>query len=92
MRLIINMLLLHLHFARVVAQQSSVCSTYGVGLPTACVVDLGFQKTSVACVDEGISLPDVRIKLPIGVSNCFNILREAIQFHSQDPKISELLR
>ncbi|VDM35145.1 unnamed protein product [Hydatigera taeniaeformis] len=77
-RQIINMLLLSLHFSRVVVQQASVCATYGVGLPTACVIDLGFQKTSISCVDEGISLPDVRVKLPVGASSCLQALRTAL--------------
>ncbi|VDN19019.1 unnamed protein product [Dibothriocephalus latus] len=54
-----GMLLTNLKFARVVVQQASACATYGVGLPTACVVDIGSQKTSVACVDEGVSLPEL---------------------------------
>ncbi|EUB58127.1 Actin-related protein 8 [Echinococcus granulosus] len=83
-RQIMNMLLLGLRFSRVVVQQASVCATYGVGLPTACVIDLGFQKTTISCVDEGISLPDVRVKLPIGVCNCLQTLRAAIYRFTRD--------
>ena len=36
--------------------QESVCATFGAGLPYACVVDVGDQKTSVCCVDDGVSL------------------------------------
>uniref|UniRef100_A0A0V0J4C9 Uncharacterized protein n=1 Tax=Schistocephalus solidus TaxID=70667 RepID=A0A0V0J4C9_SCHSO len=78
-----GMLLTNLKFARVVVQQASACATYGVGLPTACVVDIGSQKTSVACVDEGVSLPEVRVTLPIGFSDClftFFQLLEAVCF------------
>ncbi|KAL5112755.1 Actin-related protein 8 [Taenia crassiceps] len=92
-RQIMNMLLLGLRFSRVVVQQASVCATYGVGLPTACVIDLGFQKTSISCVDEGISLPDVRVKLPIGIGNCFQTLRAAIyRFTSERIELSKLLQ
>ncbi|UYV65723.1 ACTR8 [Cordylochernes scorpioides] len=35
--------------------QESVCATFGAGLSTACVVDVGDQKISVACVEDGIS-------------------------------------
>ena len=35
--------------------QESVCATFGAGLPYACVVDVGDQKTSVCCVDDGMS-------------------------------------
>ena len=89
----VGMLLLNLHFSRVVVQQSSVCATYGVGLPTACVIDLGFHKTSIACVDEGISLPDIRVRLPIGVSSCFQDLRMALKSSNQDnDALMELLQ
>lgn len=92
-RQITNMLLLDLRFSRVVVQQVSVCATYGVGLPTACVIDLGFQKTSISCVDEGISLPDVRVKLPIGIGNCFQTLRAALYRSTRGrTELSELMQ
>ncbi|KAL5963213.1 Actin-related protein 8 [Taenia solium] len=92
-RQIMNMLLLGLRFSRVVVQQVSVCATYGVGLPTACVIDLGFQKTSISCVDEGISLPDVRVKLPIGIGDCFQTLRAALyRFARGRIELSELVQ
>uniref|UniRef100_A0A0X3P4Z1 Uncharacterized protein n=1 Tax=Schistocephalus solidus TaxID=70667 RepID=A0A0X3P4Z1_SCHSO len=85
-----GMLLTNLKFARVVVQQASACATYGVGLPTACVVDIGSQKTSVACVDEGVSLPEVRVTLPIGFSDClftfFNFLKQCASEKSEVSK------
>uniref|UniRef100_A0A5K3FFC0 Actin-related protein 8 n=1 Tax=Mesocestoides corti TaxID=53468 RepID=A0A5K3FFC0_MESCO len=92
-RQIVDMLLRNLKFARLVVQQASVCATYGVGLPTACVVDFGFQKTSISCVDEGISIPDVRVTLPVGVSDCLRTLHAAMKHHSRDkPLILERLK
>lgn len=40
--------------------QESVCSTFGAGVSSACVVDVGASKTSISCVDEGISLEECR--------------------------------
>lgn len=33
----------------------------GAGLGYACVVDVGDQKTSVSCVEDGISHPSTRV-------------------------------
>lgn len=40
--------------------KESLAATYGAGLSNACVVDIGAVKTSVACVDEGLIIPDTR--------------------------------
>lgn len=41
-------------------EQDSVCATFGAGMSSACVVDIGAQKTSIACIEEGSILPDSR--------------------------------
>jgi actin-related protein 8 len=41
-------------------------ATYGAGLSNACVVDIGAQTTTIACVDEGAIIPDSRINLKYG--------------------------
>ncbi|KAG8691727.1 actin-like protein arp8 [Ceratobasidium sp. 423] len=47
-------------------RQESLCTAFGAGLSTACVVDIGAVKTSIACVDEGQVVPDTRITLDLG--------------------------
>lgn len=42
------------HTATIVHQES-VCATFGSGLSSACVVDVGDQKTSLCCVEDGVS-------------------------------------
>ena len=32
-----------------------MCATYGAGLSTACVVDVGEEKTHICCVEDGMS-------------------------------------
>lgn len=39
-----------------------VAATFGAGLGYACVVDVGDQKTSVSCVEDGISHPSTRVR------------------------------
>ena len=40
---------------------------FGIGY--ACIVDVGDQKTSVSCVEDGISHPDTRMHLDYGGSD-----------------------
>jgi len=40
--------------------QESLAATYGAGISNACVVDIGAVKTSIACVEEGLVLPETR--------------------------------
>lgn len=46
--------------------QDHVAATFGAGLGYACVVDVGDQKTSVSCVEDGISHPNTRVRLAYG--------------------------
>lgn len=39
-----------------------MAATFGAGLGVACVVDVGDQKTSVSCVEDGISHRNTRVK------------------------------
>lgn len=39
----------------IIVHQESVCAAFGSGLSSACVVDVGDQKTSVCCVEDGVS-------------------------------------
>ncbi|KAF3940077.1 hypothetical protein ABW19_dt0201028 [Dactylella cylindrospora] len=46
--------------------QESVAATYGAGFSSACIVDIGAQKTSISCVEEGMVIPDSRLNLNYG--------------------------
>lgn len=69
LRWIIEMLLGQLHFGSIVLQQENVCVTYSTGLPTACVVSMHETSISVSCIEEGISIPEGRIKLLYGTGD-----------------------
>ncbi|KAK4661925.1 Actin-like protein arp8 [Podospora pseudopauciseta] len=63
--------LLHLciewfEFSRVAFIQESMAATFGAGYTQACVVDCGAQKTSIACVEDGLCIEDSRINLKFG--------------------------
>ena len=38
-----------------------MCATFGTGVGSACVVDVGDQKTSISCVEDGLSQPATRL-------------------------------
>uniref|UniRef100_A0A8C4NC82 Actin related protein 8 n=1 Tax=Eptatretus burgeri TaxID=7764 RepID=A0A8C4NC82_EPTBU len=80
---IMNMLLNSMGFTGVIVQQESVCATFGCGLSCACVVDIGDQKMSVCCVEDGISHRNTRLWLEYGgadVTRCFYWLMERSGF------------
>uniref|UniRef100_A0A8C5DEN6 Actin-related protein 8 n=1 Tax=Gouania willdenowi TaxID=441366 RepID=A0A8C5DEN6_GOUWI len=60
---VVNMLLLNMGFSALIVHQESVCATFGSGLSSACVVDVGDQKTSLCCVEDGVSHRNSRMCL-----------------------------
>ncbi|XP_008413031.1 actin-related protein 8 [Poecilia reticulata] len=66
---IVNMLLHNMGFSAIIVHQESVCATFGSGLSSACVVDVGDQKTSICCVEDGVSHRNSRLCLAYGGSD-----------------------
>jgi len=48
---------------------TAVCASFGAGLSFACVVDVGDQKTSICCVEDGFSSRNTRLTLDYGGSD-----------------------
>ncbi|CAB3385566.1 Hypothetical predicted protein [Cloeon dipterum] len=63
---LVNLLLTRLNFGSCFLVQDHVAATFGAGLGSACVIDVGDQKTSISCVDDGMSQPSTRIRLDYG--------------------------
>lgn len=61
LRELMNLLLLKMGFGSCFLVQDHTAATFGAGLGYACVVDVGDQKTSVSCVEDGISHPSTRV-------------------------------
>jgi len=53
-------------FNRICFIQESMAATFGAGYTQACVVDVGAQKTSVTCVEDGLCIEDSRVNLKYG--------------------------
>lgn len=43
-----------------------MAAIFGAGLSSACVVDIGAEKTSISCVDDAISHTNTRIRMDYG--------------------------
>ncbi|XP_006169350.1 actin-related protein 8 isoform X2 [Tupaia chinensis] len=80
---LVNMILMKMGFSGIVVHQESVCATFGSGLSSTCIVDVGDQKTSVCCVEDGVSHRNTRLCLAYGgsdVSRCFYWLMQRAGF------------
>ncbi|XP_076469344.1 actin-related protein 8-like [Babylonia areolata] len=87
-----ELLLFNMGFEAVIVHQESVCATFGAGLPNACVVDVGDQKTSVCCVDDGMSQHATRITMEYGgsdITRCLYNLLKRSGAHLPEMKLSD---
>ncbi|XP_055024327.2 actin-related protein 8 [Misgurnus anguillicaudatus] len=91
---IVNMLLVNIGFSAVVVHQESVCTTLGSGVSSACVVDVGDEKTSVCCVEDGVSHRNSRLCLAYGgsdVTRCFFWLMQRAGFPYRECRLTNKL-
>ncbi|KAI9321611.1 hypothetical protein BX666DRAFT_1004520 [Dichotomocladium elegans] len=63
---LLTMLLRRMKFRGALVQQESTCATFGAGVSSACVVDIGAQKTSIACIEDGVCFSDSRLTISMG--------------------------
>lgn len=66
---VLEILMREFSFARVCFIQESLAATFGAGFTSACVVDIGAQKTSICCVEEGMCIENSRVNLKMGGSD-----------------------
>jgi actin-related protein 8 len=64
--MMLDILIRDLGIGKVCLQQESLSATFGAGYGVACVVDIGAQKTSICCVDEGLCVEESRVNLKMG--------------------------
>ncbi|XP_077585494.1 actin-related protein 8 [Stigmatopora nigra] len=91
---LVSMLLNNMGFSAIIVQQESVCATFGSGLSSACVVDVGDQKTSLCCVEDGVSHRNSRLSLAYGGADVTRILFWLLQragFPYRDCQLSNRL-
>lgn len=79
-------------FQYVAVIEEAVAATYGAGISGGCVVDIGAQTTTVACVEDGLCIPDSRVHLDFGsadMTTVFGKLLNQIDFPG-DPDYTTL--
>jgi len=59
-----------------------VACSFGAGICSGCVVDMGAQCISVACVEDGMILPDSLVKLDYGGDDITSLLYQILRHHS----------
>lgn len=64
--LMLEMFMKDYEFLKVAFIQESLAASFGAGYTTACIVDVGAQKTSICCVEDGLCIDDSRINLKYG--------------------------
>ncbi len=62
----LEMLMRDFGFGKVCFIQESLAATFGAGYSVSCIVDVGAQKTSICCVEEGMCTENSRINLKFG--------------------------
>lgn len=62
----LEMCLKRFEFKQVCFIQESLAASYGSGFTSTCIVDIGAQKTSICCVEDGMCIEDSRINLKYG--------------------------
>jgi len=67
--IVLDLLLREFGFRRICFVQESVSASYGAGYSACVIVDIGAQKTSICCVDEGMCIEHSRINMKYGGSD-----------------------
>ena len=62
----LEMLMRDIGFGKVCFIQESLAATFGAGYTIGCMVDVGAQKTSICCVEEGMCIENSRVNLKFG--------------------------
>lgn len=87
-----NILLRVMGFKDIAIHQESHCAIFSAGMSSACVVDIGAQETSVACVEDGMVNADSRISLSYGGDDVTVALAALLQRSSFPYKDLDLSR
>ncbi|KAI8645916.1 hypothetical protein BD408DRAFT_449924 [Parasitella parasitica] len=63
---LVTMMLRYMKFRAVIIQQESTAATYGAGVSSAVVVDIGAQKTNIVCIEDGVCQLESRVSISLG--------------------------
>lgn len=81
---LINLLLKEMNFKAIIVQQESSCAAFGAGFSMSCIVDIGAQKTSISCIEDGFCIPETRLNLKYGGDDITKLFM-ALLIHNSFP-------
>ncbi len=64
--MMLEMMIRDYSFFKVSLIQESLAASFGAGYTACCIVDIGAQKTSVCCVEDGLVTEESRVNLKMG--------------------------
>ena len=64
-----------------IVHEEAGCAALGAGVGSACVVDIGSQRASVCCIDEGMPMPGCRQILSYGATDMDALLHTLLHRH-----------
>ncbi|CAG2182414.1 unnamed protein product, partial [Oppiella nova] len=79
MKYLVDMLLNGLGFNSCILIPEAVCATFGAGLSSACVVDVGHEKTSICCIEDGFGSRNTRLTLDYGGSDITQLFHHLLK-------------
>ncbi|KAK4335812.1 Actin-like protein ARP8 [Rhodotorula toruloides] len=74
-----DLLLGSIGFKQLCLMQESICATFGAGVTSACVIDIGARTTKITCVEEGLVLPETRMILDFAGDDITSFLHTLLQ-------------
>ncbi|KAL6609250.1 actin-like ATPase domain-containing protein [Neocallimastix californiae] len=81
---LISLLLKEMNFKAIIIQQESACAAFGAGFSMSCIVDIGAQKTSISCIEDGFCIPETRMNLKYGGDD-ITLFLMALLIHNSFP-------
>ncbi|WAR25144.1 ARP8-like protein, partial [Mya arenaria] len=66
----------------------SVCALFGAGVPSGCLVDVGDQKTSISCIEDGISHRNTRLTMEVGGSDITRMFKDLLATLGFNPSLN----
>ncbi|KIX93610.1 uncharacterized protein Z520_10788 [Fonsecaea multimorphosa CBS 102226] len=63
---LLEMAITEFGLGRVCFIQESLAASFGAGFTTCCIVDIGAQKTTISCVEDGMVIDNSRVNLKYG--------------------------
>ncbi|CAD8176546.1 unnamed protein product [Paramecium pentaurelia] len=77
-KMLVDMLIRQLGFKGIYLHLESVLSSFGANLQQCCVVDIGYEKINITCVDDGVILPGTYVRKNFGSKDIDLVLMRQI--------------